>query len=521
MFAALALLALGLASSGEIDAAAAIPTARVESVDISKPNALRVTGLPGKDGLSVEFRIPFSQLAFNPSQASTFGFGVARQIGRLNETSTWPMLSRKANGFVSSFGELGGLSMAAPPRKLEITPYTVANLTTQPTAGNPLVKGAAPSGAFGMDMKYALTPGLTLTTTVNPDFGQVEADPAVVNLSAFETYFNERRPFFVEGSGNFNFNLDCNDGACSGMFYSRRVGRSPHGTDNLPSGDNIYTDVPSQTKVLGAAKLTGRVGNYSVGVMQAVSEEAQARVQNGTLFSTQPVEPLTSYSVGRVRREFSNQSAIGFMLTNTKRQGADSVLDVLPTSATSGGVDWDLRFKKFYALVGYWAGSTVRGDAAAIDAVQQNSVHYYQRPDLKSGSLDPTRTALSGDSAQIRTSKIGGEYVHSNFNYDYKSPGFEINDVGFLRRADTRNVGNWIQFRSDKPNKWFRSRMINFNEYATWNFDGNLVGNGGNINAHAVFANNWSIGGRYNVNGLRLDDRVTRGRPARDPANCH
>jgi hypothetical protein len=276
----------------------------------------------------------------------------------------------------------------------------------------------------------------------------------------------------------------------------------------------VYTDVPSQTKILGAAKLTGRVGSYSVGVMQAVTEEAEARVQNGALFSVQPVEPMASYSVGRVRREFSNQSSIGFMLTNATRQSAPSAIDVLPTGATAGGVDWDLRFRKFYSLSGYWAGSAVRGDAAAIEALQEDSVHYYQRPDLKSASLDPARRSLTGDSALFGISKIGGEYVHFNFNYGFKSPGFDINDVGFQRRADTRNIGNWIQFRSDKPNKWFRSRMINFNEYATWNADGDLVGNGGNINAHAVFTNNWSIGGGYNINGLSLDDRVTRGGPA-------
>jgi hypothetical protein len=464
-------------------------------------------------GWSAEFRIPFSQLRFNPSESVTFGFAVARQIGRLNQTSTWPLLARSANGYVSSFGELGGLAMAASPKKVEIIPYTVANVTTQPTDGNPLLKSAAPGGALGVDMKYALTSGLTLTTTVNPDFGQVEADPAVVNLSAFETYFNERRPFFVEGSGNFNFNLDCNDGACSGMFYSRRVGRAPQGTDNLPSGDNIYTDSPSQTKILGAAKLTGRVGHYSIGVMQAVSEEAQARIQNGPLFSTLPVEPLTSYSVGRVRREFSNQSAIGFMLTATKRQARDSLVDLLPTSAITGGIDWDLRFKTRYALTGYWAGSTVRGDAAAIDVVQEDALHYFQRPDLKSARLDTTRTSLSGDAALIGISKIGGEYVHFNSNIGFKSPGFDINDVGFLRRADTRNIGNWIQFRSDHPNRWFRSRMINFNEYAAWNADGDRLSSGGNINAHAVFTNNWSIGGGYNINGVNFDDRTTRGGP--------
>ena len=466
-----------------------------------------------RQGWTAEFRIPFSQLRFNPSAASTFGFAVAREIGRLHETSTWPLLSRKATGYVSSFGELGGLSMAASPKRLEITPYALASGTTQPTDGNPLLKGAAPGGAVGLDMKYALTPGLTLTTTVNPDFGQVEADPAIVNLSAFETYFSERRPFFVEGSGTFNFNLDCNDGACSGMFYSRRVGRAPQGTGNLPSGVNVYTDSPPQTKILGAAKLTGRVGNYSIGVMQAVSERAQARVQNGPLLSTQPVEPMTSYSVGRVRREFPNQSAIGFMLTQTKRQSLSGLVDLLPTSATTGGIDWDLRFKTRYALTGYWAGSTVHGDESAIAALQQNSRHYFQRPDLHSTALDATRTSLSGDAGQIAISKIGGEYVHFNSHVGFKSPGFDINDVGFLRRADTRNVGNWLQIRSDHPNRWFRSRMINFNEYAAWNADGDRLYSGANVNAHAIFKNNWSTGGAYNINGLNLDDRVTRGGP--------
>ena len=466
-----------------------------------------------QQGWTAEFRIPFSQLRFKPSEASTFGFAVSRDIGRLNETSTWPLLSRSDNGYVSSFGELGGLAMTASPKKLEITPYTVANMTTRPTGGNPLLKTAAPGGAVGLDMKYALTSGLTLTTTVNPDFGQVEADPAVVNLSAFETYFSERRPFFVEGSGNFNFNLDCNDGACSGLFYSRRVGRSPQGAGYLPSGDNIYTNAPSTTKILGAAKLTGRIGDYSIGVMQAVSERATADIRIGSLTSSQPVEPLTSYSVGRIRREFSNQSAIGVMLTNTKRQSGDSTLDELPSSATAAGIDWDLRFKKRYALTGFWAGSIVRGDATAIEVLQENSRHYFQRPDLKSTTLDPARTSLSGDAAMIGISKIGGEFVHFNSNVGFKSPGFDINDAGFLRRADTRNIGNWLQFRSDRPNTWLRSRMINFNEYAGWNSDGDRLYSGGNINAHAVFQNNWSIGAGYNINSLNLDDRVTRGGP--------
>ena len=190
------------------------------------------------DGWTAEFRIPFSQIRFNPGDTLTFGFAVSRSIGRLNETSTWPLLARSATGYVSSFGELAGLSMRGSPKKLELVPYVVSSVTRQRPEDNPLVVPNAGEAAVGLDAKYALTPGLTLTTTFNPDFGQVEADPAVVNLTAFETFFNERRPFFVEGSGMFKFDSDCWNGPCS-MFYTRRVGRAPQGTDVLPNGDGV------------------------------------------------------------------------------------------------------------------------------------------------------------------------------------------------------------------------------------------------------------------------------------------
>ncbi|PYQ71143.1 MAG: hypothetical protein DMG01_26185, partial [Acidobacteria bacterium] len=285
-------------------------------------------------GWTAEFHIPFSQLRFNPNGANTFGFAVARRIGRLNETSTWPLLARSATGYVSSFGELGGLTMTASPKRLEMLPYTVADLTRQRAGGNPLVKASSPSGAMGLDLKYALTPGLTLTTTVNPDFGQVEADPAVVNLSAFETFFSERRPFFVEGSGMFRFDSDCMDGPCQ-LFYSRRVGRSPQGVDELPSGDNIYAQSPTQTTILGAGKLTGRVGKFSIGAMSAVTQEEFGTVLDATHRFRQPIEPLTTYSIGRVRREFADQSSLGFMVTAANRQLTETT-SILPSSAFTG-----------------------------------------------------------------------------------------------------------------------------------------------------------------------------------------
>src|SRR3954470_16179384 len=466
-----------------------------------------------QQGWSAEFRIPFSQIRFSRSAENTFGFAVSRDIGRLKETTTWPLLSKNANGYVSSFGELGGLKMDAPLKRLELVPYMVTDLTRQSTDGNPLLNRTQPGAALGMDAKYALTPGLTFTGTVNPDFGQVEADPAVVNLTAFETYFAERRPFFVEGSGTFNFGLDCNDGACTGLFYSRRIGRSPQGTDDLVSGESIYTDSPVQTTIVGAAKLTGRIGQFSVGVLQAFTQQEDARVLDAGVLSRASVEPATSYSVGRVRREFANQSSIGIMLTSTRRS-ANGALEFLPDSAIASGVDWDLRFKTRYSLSGYWGGSDVNGSTLAITRLQTNSRHYFQRPGLTSETLDESRTSLTGSAGSIAISKIGGKFVRFNSNVSFKTPGFDINDLGFMRRADQRAIGNWLQIRSERPNRWLRSRSINFNQYSAWNFDGDLLGSGGNVNGHATFVNNWDTGGGYNFNLPALDDRATRGGPA-------
>jgi len=240
--------------------------------------------------------------------------------------------------------------MTQSPKRLEITPYTLASMTNQPAGDSPLVKTSAPGGALGAGLKYALTPGLTLTTTINPDFGQVEADPAVVNLSAFETFFSERRPFFVEGSGNFRFETDCN-GDCSGLFYSRRIGRTPQGADDLPSGDDVFTDAPLQTAILGAAKLTGRIGKFSIGAMHAVTQQEVASVLSGPVRSKQSVEPLTGYSAGRVRREFANQSPAGFIVTATNRR-VSSALDFLANDGYTGGIDADWRFKSNFSLKG-------------------------------------------------------------------------------------------------------------------------------------------------------------------------
>jgi hypothetical protein len=461
-------------------------------------------------GWTAEFHIPFSQLRFTRGEAETFGFAVVREIGRLNETVTWPLLARSANGYVSSFGELSGLSLATSPKRFEVVPYAVSSLTRQSPGGNPLLRASAPDAALGLDLKYAVAPGLTLTSTFNPDFGQVEADPAVVNLTAFETFFSERRPFFVEGSGNFQFGLDCNDGQCNGLFYSRRIGRAPH-TDNLPSGDNIFTAAPTQTTIVGAAKLTGRIGRYSIGVMQAMTREAAAHVLNGTADFRQAVEPLTGYTVARVRREFNDQSSVGIMATSTRRRITDA-LSFLPDSAYTGGVDWDWRVKSRYAIQGYLTGSRVSGRADAITDLQQNSRHYFQRPGATT-MLDPSRSSLSGTAARIGIAKIGGQHLIFNSTVAFKTPGFDVNDIGFFRRADERSMSNWLQLKSETPTRWFRSRRINFNQWASWNYGGDRLQSGENINAHVLWVNNWAMGTGFNLNQRSFDDHLTRGGP--------
>ncbi len=466
-------------------------------------------------GWRAEFRIPFSQLRFERREGQTFGFAVTRHIARLNETESWPLIAKSRNGFVSQFGQLNGLQMTHSPKRLELMPYAVADLHTEPapTDGNPLVDKKHAGAELGLDLKYAVTPGLTLTATVNPDFGQVEADPAVVNLSGFETFFSERRPFFIEGSGAFNFDMDCNDGQCTGLFYSRRIGRRPRLDPVVP--DSAFWTKPAQTTILGAAKLTGRVGKFSIGGLNAVTSEEHALIADGFVREKSPVEPFTNFSVMRAKREFTNQSSLGFMFTSTLRNlgAAGGPLHALPGTAVTGGTDWDWRLKSRYAVTGYWAGSTLRGDADAIATIQESTVHSFQRPDAGHLEYDPTRTSLSGNSGSIAFSKISGERVRFNTNVGYKSPGFDTNDVGYIRRADTINQSNWIQFRFDRPGKHVRSFRWNLNQWGARNFDGDRLYIGGNVNAHWTLQNNWSFGGGFNAETTGFDDRLTRGGP--------
>ena len=463
------------------------------------------------EGWRAEFHIPYSQLRFSRQSDGRLGFAVVREVARLNETSTWPLLAKSASGYVSSFGELTGVTGSRTQKRLELVPYVVSQVATVPReAGNPLQNATDPGASLGLDMKYAVTPALTFTGTVNPDFGQVEADPAVVNLSAFETFFSERRPFFVEGSGNFAFNMDCNDGECTGLFYSRRIGRQPRGEPDLP--DDGYSVQPLQSTILGAGKLTGRVGRFSVGALTAATQEEEARLAIGPSRRSEVVEPPTFYSVARARREFANQSSLGFMLTSTNRRLVDSV-EFLPSNAVTGGMDYDWRIGRRFSVSGFLAGSRLRGSTEAITDLQENNVHSFQRPDADHVEMDPNATELNGYAGSISLGKIAGERTRFNSYFGFKSPGFDINDLGFQRRADERTESQWLQWRFDHPGKYVRTFRINFNQWGGWNFNGDRLFLGYNVNAHWQFQNFWSTGTGLNINTRGFDDRATRGGP--------
>jgi hypothetical protein len=466
-----------------------------------------VTTARDTDGWRAVFRIPYSQLRFRSGGDGRLGFAIARNVPRIDETTTWPLLSRDASGWVSSFGELTGVSRAGATRRLELVPYTVAQLTTEPEqAGNPLQKNPDPGATVGVDLKYAVSPALTLSATVNPDFGQVEADPAVVNLGAFETFFQERRPFFIEGSGNFSY--DCKD--CN-LFYSRRIGRAPRGFPQLVEGEFMVR--PGQSTILGAGKLTGKVGDFSIGVLGAITQEESATIAFGGTRRVEVIEPQTFYSVTRAKREFSDQSSVGLILTTTSRSLTDT-LSFLPSGAITGGGDANWRMGERWSLDLNWAGSRVEGSTEAITLLQRSNVHSFQRPDAEHVEVDPLATTLSGHSGSVAFSKIAGERTRLNFSLGYLSPGFDTNDLGFLTRADAVPQNAWFGLRWNKPGKYVRSKNLNFNQWSNFNFDGDRRDLGYNINSHWTFTNQLNMGGGINFNTDNIDDRMTRGGPA-------
>ncbi|HET6680515.1 MAG TPA: DUF5916 domain-containing protein [Gemmatimonadaceae bacterium] len=452
-------------------------------------------------GWIAEFRIPLSQLRFPSRDSHTFGIGVWRDVARTNERMSWPVWRKSVFGLSSQLGELAGISGIPTPRRLEVRPYVVQKSESRLSNGS---WSQEPATSLGADLKYGVTSNLTLDAAINPDFGQVEADPSVLNLSAFEQFFDERRPFFTEGTGIFNFSTNCNDGECTGLFYSRRIGRAPQ-LGGLYQGEDA---LPLSATILGASKLTGRVGKgTSIGLLNAITQREE--VGDAT------VEPQTLFLVGRVQQDFrEGQSGVGVMLTGVRRSLDATTDDFLRREAYTGGVDFRHQFLgRHYVVSGYVVGSNVRGSADAIARTQRSSVHNYQRPD-DDVAYDPARTSLRGSAMRIGLQKTGGERTRFQTGYSRASPGLEINDVGFQSAVDYQSVSNWFAILQQRPTGPFRRYQVNFNQWTEWTAGGTRTSLGGNINANAQFVNMWGGYAGFGMNAPSTCPRCTRGGPA-------
>src|SRR6266436_3403134 len=436
-------------------------------------------------GWTAEFAIPLSQLRYVPRPTNTFGFAVWRDIQRYGERVSWPLYRNSQAGITSQLGELTGFEGLPSPRRPEVAPYVVTKNVSVPT-GSTFDRSQKVTG--GADLKYGLTP----------------------NLSVFETFFQERRPFFVQGAGIFRFDVNCsavNDcGTGEGLFYSRRIGRSPQLAD--------YGDASAAvaTTIYGAAKLTGRLpGGQTIGVLDAVTGR-----EVGTLDRT--MEPATNYAVVRGQQDLrGGESGIGLIVTTVHRNQDPSTWDSLRHSAYAGGLDFRHRFPgRKYQLSGSLDLSRVTGTPSAIAVTQRDPVHYYQRPG--SGvSYDPTRTSLWGDAEEIKFGKVGGGITRFETSYQRRSQGFEVNDLGFLLQADQQSWNTWFAFQFRHPSSFYHTAFWNFNWWQFWTAAGTPVERAANTNVHAQLNNLWWVHSGVTAGqlGTTFCDRdCTRGGPA-------
>ncbi|MCC7054347.1 MAG: carbohydrate binding family 9 domain-containing protein [Gemmatimonadaceae bacterium] len=475
-------------------------------------------------GWTAEFRIPLSQLRYDVrgdvGATRPWGINFLREIARHGEEDYWAPTPADAPGIVSRFGDLTGLDSLRPASRVEVIPYVRTQLELQPpSARNRFVPARKGAIAAGGDVRLKLPQSLTLTASVNPDFGQVEADPAVVNLSAFEIFFPERRPFFLENQDGFAFGSTrtFNDNDAPRFFYTRRIGRPPQ---RVPGGEDVdAVGVANQTPILGALKLSGTTpSGWQVGALNAVTARATADVAD-TLgrVRQEAAEPLTNYHVSRVRKLLRGGNAgIGGFISDVHRDlGRDTALTTrLPGAATIVGLDWESAWqRRTWTVSGVLARSDVRGDADAITRLQRANYRSLQRPDASHLGYDPTRTSLTGHYGAVTLAKSAGDRVLASVTYEETSPGFEVNDIGYQFRSDFRTVSTYTTYRN--PLQSSVARDYEFGVYTTVsdNFGGERIEERVSWSADATLLNFWSVNTFGSYSPETQNDRLLRGGP--------
>ncbi len=481
-------------------------------------------------GWTAEMRIPLSQIRFESrSGTQEWGINFTRRRLASSSTSFWSLESRTVEGRVSQWGRLTGLRFGEAPGRFEVKPYAVTQLASRPVgSGNPLAAGTELSPRFGADLSRGIGSAFTLDATVNPDFGQVEVDPAVINLTAFETFFPEKRSFFVQDAQVFDFDLV---GRNSTLFFSRRVGREPHGE---APGDAAFASVPDRTTILGASKFTGRTeSGLSVGAMAAVTAEERGSAAFPASGETRDfvVEPATEYGVGRVKQDLRDgATSIGALFTGVNRHlPAGDRLQELPAQAFSGGLDFEHQWggtnDRRWSLEGYYAATRVQGSREAIRAVQTNPQHYFQRPDAGRLEVDSSATSLTGGNWRLAFSRQNAEHWTWGAWVHEITPGFAANDLGFNTDGSRLNAGGRIEYQDIDPGPVFRNWSVSAFTYH--NFRHTLLEdafsadqwarsykNGAvNLDVRLELQNNWWLSPEVSYRPQSLSDTETRGGP--------
>ncbi len=465
-----------------------------------------------KIGWTAEMKIPFSQLRFGKAKEQIWGFNINRTIFRKNERSLWQRISNDQAGFISEAGELRGLIDLVPQKQVEIQPFTVVQYDSYPAeTENPYRDGSDFKINGGLDAKIGITNDLTLDLTINPDFGQVEADPGAIALDGFQIFFNEQRPFFVENKNIFDFKFG---NGRDNLFYSRRIGRNPHRNASLGVGE--YAKEPINSTILGAAKFSGKTQNgWSIGILESLTANEYAEVRETNGGSRQEiVEPLTNFFVARAQKDFNGRNSfIGGIFTATNRN-LDGNFSELHKSAYTGGIDFRHTWRnRVYYFEGNAVMSHVLGSEEAIEKTQLSIARLFQRVDATHVELDPTRTSLTGSGGRIEAGKQGGGNWRYNIGFVWRSPELELNDVGFLRQTDEIIQFSEVQYLWQVPTKTYRDIKLQLEQYSTFDFQGNQNNMQYEAKVNISWINNWSTELGIGHKPLSYENAYLRGGP--------
>lgn len=457
-----------------------------------------------------ELEVPLSQLRYSNKEEQVWGMHTWRWIERLQEESNWERQSKTGPGMLYNFGELRGINGLKKSRRLEIMPYSLGRLnTTEEEPGNPFLENGKEWGAnLGLDTKIGISSNFTLDLTVNPDFGQVESDPSVMNLTAFETFYEEKRPFFLEGLTIFDYDFDNQS-----LFYSRRIGHSPSLEIEPDSGE--YIKSPDMTTILSAAKFSGTTSKgLSMGFIQSITGPEYAEIAGPEdVRNKSKVEPLTSYTVARIQKGYNaGTTMFGGMLTSTNRFIDTESLNFLNDNAYTGGLDlihwWN---DKEYYIDSRLIGSYVDGSTEAITRLQESSARYYQRPGADYLNYDTTRTNLGGYGGRFRIGKGAKGFWKYSTGVSWLSPGLELNDIGYMRTVDEINQENEVTYFINQPDSIFNTYNITLEQFNSWNFNGTFLGSGGHLSFTSQFKNQWNFGANIIFHSGAYDTRILRG----------